>query len=316
MHSTLALPILLDILSRIVNDNDCTVEILDELPPQDAEVRALYLQIYELRQAMKALSDGELDVTVGACDCIAMYLRSIIEMLRGIERAIKELAKGEGEPELPRLGELSACFELIGRTLQEDRKLISKYRNLSLTDMLTGLPNRRGFQALVEKGVARACRKGRVLSFIMADIDRFKAVNDLHGHEVGDEALRMVARRLLSCLRAEDVCCRYGGEEFLIMLYDTDLSQAVLVAERLRKSVAGKAFIADGRTLHVTVSLGAAEVAMRENSKLSDCRAEILRAVRRSDACLYKAKEAGRNRVVSELSEASGVEGRRPVRRS
>lgn len=316
MHSTLALPILLDILSRIVNDNDCTVEILDELPPQDAEVRALYLQIYELRQAMKALSDGELDVTVGACGCIAMYLRSIIEMLRGIERAIKELAKGEGEPELPRLGELSACFELIGRTLQEDRKLISKYRNLSLTDTLTGLPNRRGFQALVEKGFARACRKGRVLSFIMADIDRFKAVNDLHGHEVGDEALRMVARRLLSCLRAEDVCCRYGGEEFLIMLYDTDLSQAVLVAERLRKSVAGKAFIADGRTLHVTVSLGAAEVAMRENSKLSDCRAEILRAVRRSDACLYKAKEAGRNRVVSELSEASGVEGRRPVRRS
>ncbi|WP_303236701.1 GGDEF domain-containing protein [uncultured Bilophila sp.] len=316
MHSTLALPILLDILSRIVNGNDCTVEILDELPPQDAEVRALYLQIYELRQAMKALSDGELDVTVGACGCIAMYLRSIIEMLRGIERAIKELAKGEGEPELPRLGELSACFELIGRTLQEDRKLISKYRNLSLTDTLTGLPNRRGFQALVEKGFARACRKGRVLSFIMADIDRFKAVNDLHGHEVGDEALRMVARRLLSCLRAEDVCCRYGGEEFLIMLYDTDLSQAVLVAERLRKSVAGKAFIADGRTLHVTVSLGAAEVAMRENSKLSDCRAEILRAVRRSDACLYKAKEAGRNRVVSELSEASGVEGRRPVRRS
>lgn len=303
MHSSLTLSVLLDILSRIVNDKDCPVEILEELPPEDVGVRALCRQIYELRQAMKSLAHGELDVTVGAYGCIAMYLRGIIELLKGIERAIKELAEGDGEPELPQLGEFSACFERISRTLREDRKLINKYRNLSLTDMLTGLSNRRGFQTLVEKSFARACRKGRVLSFIMADIDHFKKVNDLHGHEVGDKVLRIVAQRLLECLRVEDVCCRYGGEEFLIMLYDTDLSQAVLVAERLRKSIAGKPFAVDGQTLPVTISLGVAEVAMRENSKLSECRAEIHRAVWRSDTFLYKAKEAGRNRVASELSE-------------
>ena len=87
MHSSLTLSVLLDILSRIVNDKDCPVEILEELPPEDVGVRALCRQIYELRQAMKSLAHGELDVTVGAYGCIAMYLRGIIELLKGIELA-------------------------------------------------------------------------------------------------------------------------------------------------------------------------------------------------------------------------------------
>lgn len=81
----------------------------------------------------------------------------------------------------------------------------------------------------------------------MADIDHFKKVNDRHGHEAGDEVLRVVAQRFLDCLRVEDICCRYGGEEFLVMLYDTDVIRAALVAERLRKSIAGNRSPPEGR---------------------------------------------------------------------
>lgn len=308
MRSTLPLPDLLDIISSIVNHRDCPVGILDDIPAEDTEVRALCREIYELRQAMKALSSGKLDVQVGSCGCIAAYLRTIVEMLRGIEKAIKELAQGEGEPELSRLGELSIYFELIGKNLQEGRRLVDKYRSLSLTDMLTGLVNRRGFFALVEKSYARARRKGGVLSFVMADIDRFKGINDTYGHDAGDDILRGVAQRLLDGLRMEDVCSRYGGEEFLIMLYDTDVSRAALVAERLRKKVAEKPFAVGGEDIPLTISLGVTELRMEGSARggeaaARDCRAEIQRAVQRADAFLYHAKRTGRNRVSAGISE-------------
>lgn len=313
MRSTLPLPTLLDVISRILNCRDCSVDILDDIPPVDTEVRALCLQIYELRQAMQALSSGKLDVQVGSCGCLAVYLRAIIEMLRGIEKAIKELAQGEGELELSRLGELSIYFEMIGKNLQEGRRLVDKYRSLSLTDMLTGLVNRRGFLALVEKSCALALRKRRVLSFIMADIDRFKAINDTYGHDAGDEILRGVAQRLLAGLRMEDVCGRYGGEEFLIMLYDTDASRAVPVAERLRQKVAEKPFLVGGKDIPLTISLGVADLDMEERAREGDveaqgCRAEIQRAIQRADACLYHAKRTGRNKVSSQPSAPLGTD--------
>ena len=239
MYSNLPLPKLLEIISRIVNDSGCTVRIVDEIPVQDREIRELCLQIYELRRAAQSIAHGELGVHFENCGCMATYLKDIMDRLKAVERGIKELAEGD-TPELPRLGALGTYFELIGNTLQENRRLIEKYRNLSLTDMLTGLPNRRGFLALAEKSFARASRKRQSISFIMADIDHFKKVNDRHGHEAGDEVLRVVAQRFLDCLRVEDICCRYGGEEFLVMLYDTDVIRAALVAERLRKSIAGK----------------------------------------------------------------------------
>ena len=113
-----------------------------------------------------------------------MYLKDIMDRLKAVEWGIKELAEGD-TPELSRLGAIGTYFELIGNTLQENRRLIDKYRSLSLTDMLTGLPNRRGFWVLAEKGFARASLRRQSVSFIMADIDHFKKVNDLHGHEAG-----------------------------------------------------------------------------------------------------------------------------------
>lgn len=305
MRSSLPLPKLLGIISRIVNDSGCTARIVDEIPEQDKEIRELCLQIYELRRAAQSIAHGGLDVHFKNCGCMAMYLKDIMDRLKAVEWGIKELAEGD-TPELPRLGAIGTYFELIGNTLQENRRLIDKYRNLSLTDMLTGLPNRRGFWVLAEKGFARASFRRQSVSFIMADIDHFKKVNDLHGHEAGDEVLRAVARRFLGCLRGEDICCRYGGDEFLVMLHDTDVIRAVLVAERLRKSIAGKPILAGGEEIRVTISLGVTGTVAADCAGTRKCRAEIRRAVQVSDAFLYNAKEAGRNRVAADLPKADG----------
>lgn len=138
MYSNLPLPKLLEIISRIVNDSGCTVRIVDEIPVQDRKIRELCLQIYELRRAAQSIAHGELGVHFENCGCMATYLKDIMDRLKAVERGIKELAEGD-TPELPRLGALGTYFELIGNTLQENRRLIEKYRNLSLTDMLTGL---------------------------------------------------------------------------------------------------------------------------------------------------------------------------------
>ena len=120
--------------------------------------------------------------------------------------------------------------------------------------------------------------------------------------------MRVVAQRFLDCLRVEDICCRYGGEEFLVMLYDTDVIRAALVAERLRKSIAGKPISARGGEIRVTISLGVTEIVAADYAGTRKCHAEIRRAVQVSDAFLYKAKKAGRNRVAANLpKEDEGV---------
>lgn len=301
MHSNLPLPKLLEIISRIVNDSGCTVRIVDEIPVQDREIRELCLQIYELRRAAQSIAHGELGVHFENCGCMATYLKDIMDRQGG--RAGDQGTRGRRHAGTSPPGALGTYFELIGNTLQENRRLIEKYRNLSLTDMLTGLPNRRGFLALAEKSFARASRKRQSISFIMADIDHFKKVNDRHGHEAGDEVLRVVAQRFLDCLRVEDICCRYGGEEFLVMLYDTDVIRAVLVAERLRKSIAGKPISTRGEEIRVAISLGVTEIVVADYAGTRKCHAEIRRAVQVSDAFLYKAKKAGRNRVAANLPE-------------
>ena len=172
--------------------------------------------------------------------------------------------------------------------------------------MLTGLPNRRGFLALAEKSFARASRKRQSISFIMADIDHFKKVNDRHGHEAGDEVLRVVAQRFLDCLRVEDICCRYGGEEFLVMLYDTDVIRAVLVAERLRKSIAGKPISTRGEEIRVAISLGVTEIVVADYAGTRKCHAEIRRAGTGSPPTCLKRMRGWRSKP-SRLSKGEGA---------
>ena len=172
-------------------------------------------------------------------------------------------------------------------SLKQVEELTETLQTQALTDALTGVANRRSASDRLQAELARAQRASAPLGVALCDIDRFKLVNDTHGHERGDETLRRVAERLGSVLRSQDYQARWGGEEFLVLLPDTDVGGAQRVAERMRGEV--EAEVVDG-VGQVTISIGVA------GSREGDT-AETL--VDRADSALYAAKHAGRNRVVT-----------------
>ena len=163
----------------------------------------------------------------------------------------------------------------------------------AVTDQLTGLHNRRYMTGQLDALVARTSRDGEPVAALLLDIDHFKKINDSFGHDVGDEVLREFAVRLASNVRAIDVPCRYGGEEFVVVMPDTGLADAERIAERIRMHVSGAPFrVANGREiLVVTISIG---VTVTLGS--GDTPDALLK---RADEALYEAKASGRNRVIA-----------------
>src|SRR5581483_10137424 len=161
---------------------------------------------------------------------------------------------------------------------------------LATTDTLTGLYNRRHFLSALEAEWSRFQRYYRSLSVLMIDIDHFKTVNDRFGHAVGDETIKAMAAACLKGKRKSDVVGRVGGEEFAILLPETSLSRARIVAERIRKGITAEVQHAGDCSFHITASIGVAEasVSMRGPDALMAA----------ADQALYQAKELGRNRCV------------------
>jgi len=165
----------------------------------------------------------------------------------------------------------------------------------AITDPLTGLHNRRYMESHLSTLVNQAAQSGRTLSVLVADIDFFKKVNDTYGHDAGDNVLREFATRLRRNTRGIDLACRLGGEEFVIIMPDTDLSRAMQVAERLRSCIAAETFqVNASSTLAVTASVGVSTLERREDTP------EAL--FKRADTALYTAKRSGRNRVVADAA--------------
>jgi diguanylate cyclase (GGDEF)-like protein len=162
-------------------------------------------------------------------------------------------------------------------------------QRLSITDGLTGLWNRREFDLRARQEVDRATRYKRKVALIMCDLDHFKLLNDTLGHQGGDAVLVELAERLKRSTREIDWVVRYGGEEFALVVPETDLDQAVLLAERVRLAVAETPFEIDGDQIEVTVSLGVAAY--------PDCGQSVRELVTAADAALYGAKRGGRNQV-------------------
>jgi len=175
--------------------------------------------------------------------------------------------------------------DLYGELLRKEEDL----ERLTITDPLTGLYNRRFFQPRLDVEIERAKRYGRVSSLVMLDVDNFKEINDQRGHQFGDRVLAEVGKILKGNVRASDIVCRYGGEEFAVLLPETPLEQAGLAAEKLRTCL--KEGFQEGRDpVALTVSLGVASYPSPGVADGNDL-------VRRADAALYEAKGRGRDRV-------------------
>lgn len=202
-------------------------------------------------------------------------------------------AHGMGTDFIGRLGAIAAiCVENVINS--------ERLRHIGLTDPLTGVHNRRYFDERLREEVDRQQRAGGALSCVFIDIDHFKLINDNHGHPAGDCVLREVAGRIKTELRISDTLGRYGGEEFAVLLVQTDENQSVAVAERIRRRIADLPCLTpDGQPLTVTVSLGV--TTLRSSSEQDGRESLAKRLLTNADTALYRSKETGRNKVTVAL---------------
>lgn len=189
---------------------------------------------------------------------------------------------------------LESELQVSSSEMQVLRTRMESIRVESLLDPLTGLANRRAFDERVLQAVREAEAEGGDMCVVMGDVDHFKKFNDTWGHATGDQVLRLVAQCFKSNTKGRDTAARYGGEEFVVVLPQTNIDNAITVAEHIRHAVETKKIVkrSTGETLgSITLSLGVAKYVRGE---------PIADTINRADACLYAAKKAGRNRVMSD----------------
>jgi diguanylate cyclase (GGDEF)-like protein len=224
-------------------------------------------------------------------DKLESFIASRIALIRAGDPAPHDVRTGDGRRIRARCtvmrdgGGMRTYCDITDLAQQAER-----LEKLATTDTLTGLTNRRHFLALADKEWSRFQRYQRPLSMLMVDIDHFKAVNDRFGHATGDEALKLVAENCRTGQRESDTVGRIGGEEFALLLPETDAAQARVVAERIQSNLAIQPFIADGEPVVLTVSIGLAAATLSMSG--------IDALMKAADQALYSAKAQGRNRIM------------------
>ncbi len=278
-----------------------STENLRELILSSAESTMTTAQSNALRDVV--LSATLVTVAVAVLIALAYLLRkALFRPLIAARRQITAIARGDltQPPQMRGVGtELLDMFrgldflrqqQRLKRQLEFDReKMADKLKLLSQTDSLTGLLNRRALNEAVHEMFVQSDLNGFAIGVVMLDVDHFKAINDRHGHAAGDDVLQMVAARLRTLLREQDILGRYGGEEFIVVLKDVAESDANGAAERMRQMLEHTIFGENGNVT-VTASFG---VAWRAGGAAIDWE----QLVRAADKRLYRAKRAGRNRV-------------------
>jgi two-component system, cell cycle response regulator len=268
-------------------------------------------------EALFHAAEGSYDLVIVSLDLENFDGLRLCSQLRSLERTrnlpILAIAEADNNTRLVRALEIGVNDYLVrpfdkheilarARTQIRKKRYTERLRDnvqlsieMAITDALTGLYNRRYMETHVGTLVDQALSRGKPLSVLILDIDYFKSINDTHGHDAGDDVLQDFAIRIRKSIRGIDLACRYGGEEFVVVMPETDMAVATMVAERLRRRIASEPFpIQKGaRMIEVTISIGIAALGPNDNAAA---------VIKRADQALYRAKRDGRNRVVPDAA--------------
>jgi diguanylate cyclase (GGDEF)-like protein len=225
---------------------------------------------------------------------------SVVDRINQVEKgvvAVKQDSRTRLKPDRGKdeIGRLSRSIASMATSVQDNMRMLedmveertAELQTLAYRDQLTGIANRRGFADGFERMKAAAAPEAR-LALLLIDIDRFKDINDGHGHQAGDEVAAEMARRIATVLRPADICARWGGDEFIVLFSDLGSRPLKLIADAVKRVLSQPVELKGGRTIPVTVSIGACLV---EPAETLDQVADM------ADAALYAAKEDGRDRV-------------------
>jgi diguanylate cyclase (GGDEF)-like protein len=290
--------------SLVVEDQTVETEQEPRPSPNDAAVTCLVVihggeigKRYDLADRVMSIGRGsECDVRIEHSTVSRTHAQLV--PIEGGHREVRDLDSTNGtfvnnervDSRVLRDGDLLMLGSSILKCLSGDNVEGAYHREIyrqSTVDPLTQIHNRRYFMEALRKEISRARRYTRPLSVAIIDVDHFKLVNDLHGHLVGDHVLRDLAAAIGNRIRQEDVFARFGGEEFMLLLPETNLANAVACGEKIRRIIEEHAFVAE-RRIPITVSIGVAELVRKES---------LTHLIRRADDMLYAAKREGRNRV-------------------
>ena len=258
---------------------------LEREADNDHKLIALIKNVYDLKKLVMELAKGELSFEVHQKGRFAGALKGIQANLRHLTWQTKAIADGDLTQRVEFMGEFSHAFNKMVAGIAEDRRQLVL---LATTDVLTGMPNRRSFIEKAEQLIAQHATTGKPMAVIMIDLDYFKKINDGYGHEAGDEVLKSFAQLCMNTVRDVDVIGRLGGEEFAILLPETTVENARLIAERIRARVQDRAIYYKEHKIKFTASIGLA-------GGVGGLNLDAL--LRDADDAMYRAKENGRNRV-------------------
>jgi two-component system cell cycle response regulator len=268
-------------------------------------------------EALFHAAEGNYDLVIVSLDLENFDGLRLCSQLRSLERTrnvpVLAIAEADNNARLVRALEIGVNDYLVrpfdkneilarARTQIRKKRYTERLRDnvqlsieMAITDALTGLYNRRYMETHVGTLVDQAVARGKPLSVLILDIDYFKSINDTHGHDAGDDVLQDFAIRIRKSIRGIDLACRYGGEEFVVVMPETDMAVATMVAERLRRRIASEPFpIQKGtRMIEVTISIGIAALGSGDDAAA---------VIKRADQALYRAKRDGRNRVVPDAA--------------
>jgi two-component system cell cycle response regulator len=298
----------------IIDDRKSSADRLAGMLAEHHEVKVEY----NPSEAVFATAEGNFDLVIVSLALEGVDALRLCSQLRSLERTrslpVLAITDGEDNARMIRGLEIGVNDYLMrpidknelqarARTQIRKKRYADRLRDnvqqsieMAITDGLTGLYNRRYMETHLGSLVEQAASRGKPLTILVLDIDYFKAINDGHGHDAGDDVLREFATRIRKSIRGIDLACRLGGEEFVIVMPETDMAVAAIVAERLRRRIASEPFaIAQGaKAIDVTISIGIATLDTADDNAST--------ILKRADQALYRAKRDGRNRVVADAA--------------